>query len=164
MDNLDALAQVVFFVLIVAGWVIKAVVESRKSKQQRTSPPPPSGEENGEEGVPRPVHVPRTAPPPVPRPTRGPLSASLAGRTLHDTGGPLAPGRLLESSAAAIAHGKQAGRARRASVVERLTGGQSILPGRELTRAGVLWSEILGPCRALTGPHRSPAATRRRCR
>ena len=175
--DFESVSQIVFFVLIVAGWVIKAIVEARQAKQRKTAPRPPPAEDVLREDVPRPVHVPRPPPTPPRAPARRPLTSSrgggdrlghlgvgLAGRTLDAPGGPTLPGRLLHSSAAAVAHGKQAQRARRASVVGRLTGGQDIAPGRNLTRAGLLWSEILGPCRALRGPHRSPAASRRGCR
>ena len=86
----------------------------------------------------------------------------LADRSDGAAGDAYVPDRLLRSSAAAVAHGRTARRAQRASVLTRLSGGLDVAPGRALTRAGVLWGEILGPCRALTGPHRSPAATRRR--
>ena len=175
--DFESVSQLVFFVLIVAGWVIKAIVEAKQAKQRKTAPRPPPAEEVLREDVPRTVHVPRPPLMPPHAPARRPLAEApvgadrlghlevgLAGRTLDAPGGPTLPGRLLHSSAAAIAHGKQAQLARRTSIVGRLTGGQDIAPGRDLTRAGLLWSEILGPCRALKGPHRSPAAMRRGCR
>ena len=165
MPDLDAVAQIVFFVLIVAGWVIKAVVEARQAKRRKEALPPV------EEEVPDRVLRPRPRPDTTPRaprrrPTRlggeerlGHLGSAVADR--HVAGvGRTTPGRLLRSSAAAVAHGRTAQRARRTSILARLTGGLDVAPGRELTRAGVLWSEVLGPCRAMRGPHRSPAATR----
>ncbi len=167
MNDLDAIAQLVFFILIAAGWVLKAVVESRKAKQNRRVPQPPKVEGGGGRDAPgrvsRPRPVPAPVPPPAPRRARrslGHLELNVDDRTHRGADGAFVPGRLLRSSAAAVAHGKQALQVRRTSVLARLTGGRDVAPGRDLTRAGVLWSEILGPCRALKGPHRSPAATR----
>jgi len=175
MNDLDALAQLVFFVLIVAGWVIKAVVEARQAKRRREAGPPPETEAVPEASDR--VLRPRPTPPPIPTSARRPrstrlrdeerlghLDPGLAARHLDPTVGAAAPGRLLLSSAAAVAHGATARKEQRRSVLARLTGGVEVTPGKELTRAGVLWSEILGPCRALRGPHRSPAATRTRAR
>ena len=178
MDDLDAIGQLIFFVLIVAGWVIKAIVEAKRAREGQGAPAP--GTEQGpaeaaqSDGRVRPR---RPVPPQAPRapePSPGPLGTAgrlgrletgLAGRTLDASAAdPGVPGRVLRSSAAAVAHGERARRARRAFVARRLSGGQVVEPGRDLARAGVLWSEILGPCRALRGPHQSPAATRNRRR
>lgn len=171
MPDLDAIAQLVFFVLIVIGWVIKAVVESRQAKQRRSAPPaePVEAPEHEDRGVRPPPPPTRRTTPQRPGWTEGPerlgrLDESVRARSLDPSASHTAPGRLLHSSAAAVAHGRAARRAHRASVLSRLSGGQEIAPGADLTRAGVLWSEILGPCRAARGPHRSPTATRRRGR
>lgn len=170
MPDLDAIAQLVFFVLIVIGWVVKAIVEAKQAKQRRSAPTPEPIDETVEAPQDRVVR-PRPHPTPPPRaPRRGRLAdrarlrhldVSVGGHDLDSTTGH-APGRLLHSSAAAIAQGVTSRREQRTSVLKRLSGGADVAPGRDLTRAGVIWSEILGPCRAQKGPHRSPAATRRR--
>jgi hypothetical protein len=174
MDDLDAIGQLIFFVLIVAGWVIKAIVEAKRAKEGRGAPAPGTEQDPAEASRPEGGVRPRRRPQPEavspPAPSPGPLGTAarlgrlepgLAGRMLDAAAGsPSVAGRVLTSSAAAVAHGERTRLARRASVARRLSGGQVVEPGRDLTRAGVLWSEILGPCRALRGPHRSPAATR----
>lgn len=174
MPDLDAIAQLVFFVLIVIGWVVKAIVEAKQAKQRRSAPPPLPDEESLEESPASRDRTVRPRPRPTsPVPPRRPhatladrarlrhLDVSVGEHNLDSTTGH-APGRLLHSSAAAIAQGVTSRRVQRTSVLKRLSGGADVAPGRDLTRAGVIWSEILGPCRAQKGPHRSPAATRRR--
>jgi len=62
----------------------------------------------------------------------------------------------LHTSAAATVHARR-GRfaAARRLGIRRMGGVRAAL------RAGILWGEVLGPPRALRGPHRAPSATRR---
>jgi hypothetical protein len=66
-------------------------------------------------------------------------------------------GTLEEADAAAASRGD----VRRRDVLRRL-GGEGARTGRDLARAGMLWSEVLGPPRALSGPHASPPVRRAR--
>ena len=169
MSDFEAFGQLIFFVLIVLGWVIKAVVEARQAKQRRAEmpdEPPPVPDDRGvrprsqaptREPVPTPVHL-----DPVRADTErlGHLEPSLAARRFDTSVASRTTYGNLQATAAAVAHGALSPRARHAAVRRRLTGGLDDAPGRDLARAGVLWSEILGPCRALRGPHRPPTAER----
>jgi len=53
-------------------------------------------------------------------------------------------------------------RARRSQRAWRALGVGPTVSGRQAARSAVLWREILGPPRALRGPHRPPSAQRRR--
>ncbi len=62
----------------------------------------------------------------------------------------------LDLATAAIT---EEGARRRVGLVRRL-GGPPGAPPRDLARAGMLWSEVLGPPRSLRGPHRGPVTPR----
>jgi hypothetical protein len=64
----------------------------------------------------------------------------------------------LEIGGAMRRSGRASSRRRRA-VLRRL-GASEAGSRRDIVRAGVLWSEVLGAPRAVSGPHRSPAARR----
>lgn len=188
---MDEIFQLVFFLLIAAGWIIKAIADQKKRKEAQSRHSEPAETEGPRPPVPHaPGHAQRPSrpplPPPVPPvptvPTRTSSAPPSADRwadrapvstwqdrhagTARDAGG-MMQSRMSRSRAAdepAQGAGSVRTSARRLRAIRRLTGGCDIAPGRELTRAGVLWTEILGPARAVSGPHRSPAARRRDAR
>jgi hypothetical protein len=73
------------------------------------------------------------------------------------------PAKEIGSLAAADEAARLAGERRRREVRERLGLGEGVAPIGAL-RAGMLWSEVLGPPRAVSGPHLPPGALRARLR
>jgi hypothetical protein len=170
----DNVAEIVLFALLFLGWIVRTVLENRKRPVPRPVPPAKDRAPAAETRIPSETRVPAgdRAPerPPAPRPRRErapepraeDAEAEEAARvepppqpTVAEVQG-LQTG-TLETATAAIAD--ETG-ARRRAIVRRLGGVDGATP-RDLARAGVLWSEVLGPPRATAGPHRPPSILRR---
>jgi hypothetical protein len=161
MGETDSLFQLIVFVLIGVAWVLKEVLEQRRAKRRPSRPKAPAGEGEERPDVIVHPHPTRLRPVPVSPPSATDAEHDLSRLAVRELEGGR---RVLPSTRAAAAQGAVVLKQRRESAYRRLSGGTDGPPGRDLTRAGVLWSEILGPCRALTGPHRPPHAHRRRSR
>jgi outer membrane biosynthesis protein TonB len=173
---MDNLSEIVVFALLFLGWIVRTVLENRKKPPPRPVPP---AERPAPEARPAPPPVPRRrerAPrhepdpeaveaervEPAPKPTVAPPTVSGTVELVREFAPipevqGLAVGSL-EATTAAIAD--ESARHRR-KMVRRLGGPEGASP-RDLARAGVLWSEVLGPPRATSGPHRPPSPLRRR--
>ncbi|MDJ0973210.1 MAG: hypothetical protein QNJ98_01960 [Planctomycetota bacterium] len=110
---------------------------------------------------------------PTPTPTRAPAPArtrpqprtdrirpaEVTGRVSSVVEGGRAIETLTETASTTFTTRTNLAR-RRDRILERLQVGH--VPGslRDKTRVAILWSEVLGPCRALRGPHRAPTFER----
>jgi hypothetical protein len=149
-------------------------------------PEPPEDEEapGGQEPAPpSPTRLPPFPPPapvpppstPVPEPSPGPMPGPreveilevgrLAGRNVGQPGAgrsgigkPSEPMHDVHSPPLDLEI-----RQRRARMLRRLAGGRPGMPAMaEAARMGILWHEILGPCRAVRGLHHPPTLERLR--
>lgn len=172
----NSLFEILLLLVLLLVPAIKALLDSHRRK--RGVPPPPDGEEVEQEtervrvppALPRPVSTSFPTlhrPAPLARPARVPEvtdpDSAVEDLTLHSE---IAERHLSlfrpDLGPAAVAHSLLTLARRRKTALTRLTGGLAGRPGRDLARAGVLWSEILAVPRALSGPHRNPAARRHR--
>jgi hypothetical protein len=175
----DSLFQIVFIVLALIGWVIKSTVEERekrKKQQQRTPVPPGQRPLPRAEPPPRPEHregeayhpLPNPeAPSPRPAPVPTPVATPTGGARLKEVHPQLEVLKIERLQARKALPGRdktlvaeQAAKRRR--LFARLGAGATTSSPRTLARAGVLWSEVLGPPRAVKGPHRPPHLDRHR--
>ncbi len=153
------LAQLAFVLLALLGWVLNKAAEKKnteqieretEAKRQARADAPPSVAEVLDPFAEAPV----PAPAPRPTPTPPPLQRSA----------PKAADRpaLVQSLEAPSAGKPTAGEPeKRLRARERLGIGKE-LSTREAVRRAVLWSAVLGPPRAQTGPHRPPHMQRHR--
>ncbi|MHC5011300.1 MAG: hypothetical protein ACYTG6_10165 [Planctomycetota bacterium] len=173
----ESIFQIVFVVVALLGWILSSAKEAQKRRQKLPPRPPgqrpePDGkEERRAPEAPRPAPPPPRSPPqraepreparPVPPapPRPSPPVAAPPRRRAVPTHRHVAR-EALEAPVQVTRIQTRA--AARRSVLQRLAGGGG--GGRDAVRRGVLWSEILGPPRALRGPHRSPVLDRYRRR
>lgn len=96
---------------------------------------------------------------PPPPPPRSEVASTLGDRPLGTLQNRQLETRLashMDTAAAATVHGR-GGRL----VAARRLGLRRMGGVRAALRAGILWGEVLGPPRALRGPHRAPSSSRR---
>jgi hypothetical protein len=137
-------AEVAFVLIAVLAWIIKSVSDRRQAHALRT---------------PRP-HAPHV--PPLPARPERPRPEPAGERAAQEPAAPSAPERLVPERikrVASAAHTHVHVRRVRRSAWRRL----GVTPaGRHAAlRRAVLWREVLGPPRALLGPHRPPHRARR---
>ncbi len=162
----DSLFQIIFLALALVGWIIKTAIEEReRRKQGRKKAPPRETPRSEGPHLPReelPYPAPRPPPPPTPAPVPAPSQPARASR---------APSlKEIQPALQVIRRARLPGRGEtlvaetersRLRALGRLAGApQEGFLGQ--VRAGILWVEVLGPCRALRGPHRPPASERSR--
>jgi hypothetical protein len=149
--------RLILFGLLFLGWIVKTIAENRKKRRQaeerRRGHPAPH--ETGE-------HEPVERLPPVQRRQREVLPPEPAARaevapTPVLDAGPTPLGTISRDDVADAA-ARRAGRTRE-TLLRRLGAAEARRP-TDVLRTGILWSEILGPPRGLTGRHHSPAARR----
>ncbi len=153
----DDLFQLIFLALVLVGWLIRAAAERRQRRETARRP-------KDMEQAP-PVERP-TTPLPVPFPPEAPTATDTIAEHAEAVGF----GGLQDLDSASWAgtsdrHETTAAadlKASHVAALRRLAGGTTARPGPAMVRAGMLWSEVLGPCRAIRGPHRPPSAARRR--
>ena len=143
---MDDFGQIAFLIIAVLAWILGEATrarQERKGQQEEapeTAPPPPAPpprlprERNNDVPPDVPVHRPATR-----APVRRPLPPAAQTPTV------------------AMTHVRRA----RHPVWRRL-GVPAGTSARAATRRAVLWSEVLGRPRALTGPYRGPGWGRRR--
>lgn len=186
------IGQLVILAILFVGWVIKEVAESRKrnargAPRRRPASPPveqgdapaPSPRSQPEPDIiygSRPVpHLPAppaqsTTPAKIPqlkqsrtptrkptrpqRPQRAPTAAAPERRALGQ--------QLVADGTTAATTTSTLAQRRRRGVLRRLGMAEDSRSVRDHARLAVLWSEVLGPCRAMRGPHRAPETWRRR--
>jgi hypothetical protein len=176
----DHLGNLIFVVVAILAWIVKAAIEQREARNksqarpastQGTAQPPRADAGTGEVDV---IYGRRklpdawTAPPPGMSAT--PDVAVRPPSAAATVGGPLDFGALPERSlgthiaVSTAALPTAQGRRRTPTQAWARLGVSGAAPGRRAIRAGVLWSEILASPRAVTGPHRSPSQRRRDAR
>ena len=182
----DGFKNLIFLVVALAAWGIKAAMERKEGRGKPRRPRPAATPEGAEsEGATGEVDVvyerrrlsPQITALPEARAVAPLASAPLASARLETAGAPRSPppstgsgGRLtqigdkglettLQASDAVGAHkGVHVKRAHRAW--KRL-GVEQNARARVALRTAVLWREVLGAPRALRGPHRPPTRSRR---
>ncbi len=187
----DLLQSIVFAVIALIAWSVKAAVERKEAKRARDTVQ--SGKPSTQQDTGRPVAhhdvdvvfekrplppavrpTPRRQPPAQPAaPTPAePARARVEPKRVPATAGPRGFGDLGETTFKSSLSPRLADtdvqapmvredRRQRAGALDRL----GVPPGRSaasMLRAGILWSEVLGAPRGVRGPHRSPAARRLR--
>ncbi len=180
--------QLVILAIVFIGWVVKEVFEAQKRKRMRSPQPKrqgpkptqpastPSTAREKQDVVfgTRPLpHLPggdkeaRPARTPAPMPTAARSSQSIQ-RSPHEARVVRARGSgrrevtvLAQTADTTFITASQAAQRRRRALDQLLV---ADIPGsmREKARVAVIWSEVLGPCRALRGPHEAPTFQRRR--
>lgn len=175
----DLLGNLAFVVIAILAWIVKEAVERKEQKQapqqRRKGGQAPEAETSTSEEVDL-VYGRRKIPETLtagPAPTARKSSAAAAepaaprkaskeksgGRLVSFEGHRLRTQIAVTAGAAAFTegagrHGDAWARLGLAHSAER----------RNAVRMGILWSEVLGPPRAIQGPHRSPVLKRRRRR
>lgn len=184
------IGQLVILAVVFIGWVVKEVFEAQKRKRMRSPQPQRQGpkptkpastprttrEKQDVVFGTRPLpHLPggdkqtrpARTPAPAPAPTSGRSSQSIQ-RSPHEArvvrageAGGRAVTVLAQTADTTFITASQALQRRRRAM-NRLH--VADIPGslRDKTRVAILWSEVLGPCRALRGPHQAPTFQRRR--
>lgn len=175
----DLLGNLVFVVVAILAWVVKEAMERKEAKdaqqkrRERSGAPGPATDVGtGEVDVAygrRKIPDALTAPPPsneraaaiavTPKTAAAPRERS-GGRLVSFEGHRMAL-EIQETAAAAAFTDARPVQGADAWLRLGLRTGTS---RRDATRAGILWNEVLGPPRALTGPHRSPARKRMQAR
>lgn len=182
------IGQLVILAIVFLGWVVKEVLEARKRKALRSPQPrrpdparmpPPARRTEPEADViygTRPLpHLPGGGPSatgagdggtpaPAPRGRRetGRLRpAGVSGEQASVLEGGRSIETLTQTASTTFTTRTTLSRRRtRALRLLRVAGTPGSL--RDKTRVAIVWSELLGPCRALRGPHRAPTFERAR--
>jgi hypothetical protein len=157
----ETFGQLVTLLLILAAWGIKGVSEARKRRgaPPRRAPPPGGAPAPGEEDRARSPERPRRDLPPVPYPRPSQRVAPAPLDVPASMAADLTRGYVADHQTEVRSVRR---RRRRREALARLSPGAVRASARTLTRAGVLWSEGLGPPRAVRGPHQPPVLRRYR--
>jgi len=172
----DHLGNLVFVVVALLAWIIKAAVERKEAQGGARGRARPSATVRADAGtgevdvvygrrrIPEALTAPRPRGAGAPAPVLA--EAAMVPRTEGAPDLGALPARDLGTHiAVSTAKAAQARGSRRtpAQAWARL-GVAGTTPGRDRLRIGVLWNEVLGLPRAVRGPHRSPPAERLRSR
>ena len=157
----DSIGQLLTLGVIFGAWIVKGVLEAKKRKDRAAQRPHPKPRPPQDPALELDLRrqrapVPSPMPPPMPAP-RAHAAPHLGARhpgTLQVTHGTAAP----DTHETVVRSART--RERRARTLRILAPDLRTGDARALTRAGVLWSEVLGPPRAYRGPHRPPSAGR----
>jgi hypothetical protein len=161
----DALGQLVVLLLIGAAWLVKGIADAKRKRDLMVQrrPEDPDVDASPRRQPSPPVRVPPMSPAPLspvpwpPVPTAPPPTPPAAR---------FPPALVLAPSSSTAPRPWRHGPARRRRLRHRalraLAGGGPVRDPARMVRAGILWREVLGPPRALRGPHRAPCWSRYR--
>lgn len=166
----ESFGQLVVLILIGIGWVIKGIAENRKRQQQKEQARRQQQEElaRGPEMTEPEREVPLPLPPIAPHPqteSASPRSRTSEIRAWRPSTTSSARPHLSEQATSYMPRTITVSERRtdtRRAMLRRLSGGARPSSLRAATRAGILWSEVLGPPRAVRGHHVPPTFVRGR--